>query len=250
MNSRGRDLIRQVDTNPVTPPAFTRPDPARGFVRILESTGSSNYYALLVNAKRRFAATGLLQVAYTWSTYKTTTEAENNVLQQDDLNKDDSYGYGSFDQRHRVVASGYTVLPGSVQIGGVLTARSAQPFNITTGRDNNVNGVSTDRPDLAPGARAGTADMLDRASFVDPGRRPGNLPRNAGRGLDFWQLDARVAKRFHIGRASADALIEAFNVTNRVNYGNPVGNLASSSFGRPNTALDARQVQLGVRLEF
>ena len=142
------------------------------------------------------------------------------------------------------MASGYTVLPGSVQIGGVLTARSAQPFNITTGRDNNVNGVSTDRPDLAPGARAGTADMLDRASFVDPGRRPGNLPRNAGRGLDFWQLDARVAKRFHIGRASADALIEAFNVTNRINYGNPVGNLASSSFGRPNTALDARQVQL------
>ena len=250
VRSTGRNLIRLVDTNPVLPPAFTRPDPARGFVRVLESTGFSDYDGLLVAAKSRLGDRGVLQVAYTLSRYKTTTEAENALPQQDDLNKDDSYGYGNYDQRHRAVISAYGMLPGEIQIGGVLTARSALPFNITTGRDNNRNGNTTDRPDLATGARAGTDDMLNRASFVDPGTRAGNLPRNAGRGASFWQLDARVAKRIRVGRAQAEALIEAFNVTNRVNYNSPVGNLASALFGRPNSALDARQVQLGVRFEF
>ena len=191
-----------------------------------------------------------MQVAYTLSAYKTTTEAENALPQQDDFNVDDSYGYGNFDQRHRAVISGYATLPFDIQVGGVLAARSALPFNITTGRDNNRNTNVNDRPDLAPGASVETSDMTDRTQFVDPGTRAGNLPRNAGRGPAFWQLDLRLAKRVRLGRASVEGLIEAFNVTNHVNFNNPVGNLASSLFGRPNSANDPRQVQLGVRIEF
>lgn len=220
VNSRGRNLIRIVDTNPVTPPTFTRPDPTRGFVRRLQGTGYSDYHGLLISGKSRFDR-AVLQVSYTLASYKTTTEAENALPQQDDFNVDDSYGYGNFDQRHRAVISGYATLPLDIQIGGVLAARSAVPFNITTGRDNNRNANSTDRPDLIPGARIGTADMTNRASFVDPGTRPGNLPRNAGRGSSFWQLDLRFAKRIRLGRASAEGLIEAFNVTNHVNFNNP-----------------------------
>ena len=92
--------------------------------------------------------------------------------------------------------------------------------------------------------------MLNRASFISPGTRPGNLPRNAGRGPSFWQLDARIAKRIRIGRAHAEVLVEAFNVANHTNFGTAVGNLASGLFGRPNSAFDARQVQLGFRFEF
>jgi hypothetical protein len=250
VNSKGRHLIRIVDTNAPVPPTFTRPDPTHGFVRRLESQGHSDYNGLLLGARGRLADRGVLQVAYTLSSYKTTTDAENAVYQQDDLNPDEAYGYGQYDQRHRAVIGGYYVLPLQIQIGGVLTARSGVPFNITTGSDNNRNGNINDRPDLAPGAKVGTDDMLNRASFVGPGARPGNLPRNAGRGPSSWQLDARVAKRIHIRRTQAEALVEAFNVTNRANFGAPVGNLASSLFGRPNNASDARQVQLGFRFEF
>jgi len=249
VNSRGRNLIRIVDTNPVTPPAFARPDPTRGFVRRLEGTGYSDYQGLLVSGKSRFKR-AVLQASYTLAKYKTTTEAENAVPQQDDFNINDSYGYGNFDQRHRAVISGYATLPLQIQIGGVLAARSAVPFNITTGRDNNRNANTNDRPDLVPGAQTGTSDMTNRASFVDPGARAGNLPRNAGRGPAFWQLDLRLAKRVRVGRASVEGLIEAFNVANHVNFNSPVGNLASALFGRPNTANDPRQVQLGVRFEF
>ena len=250
VNSKGRHLIRTVDTNPVMVPTLMRPDPARSFVRVLESTGYSNYHGLLVSGRGRLGTRGVVEAAYTLSRYKTTTESENSISHQDDLNKDDSYAYGNFDQRHRAVVSGYAPLPWQMQAGVVLVARSAQPFNITTGRDNNVNGVNNDRPDLAAGARVHTSDMTKRASFADPGRRAGSLPRNAGRGPSFWQLDVRVARVFRVGGVRAEALVEAFNVTNRVNFGNPVGNLASSAFGRPNAANDARQVQLGARFEF
>ena len=191
-----------------------------------------------------------MQASYTLASYKATTEAENALPQQDDFNIDDSYGYGNFDQRYRAVIGAYATLPLQIQIGGVLAARSATPFNITTGRDNNRNANTNDRPDLVAGAQVGTSDMLNRASFVDPGTRAGTLPRNAGRGPNFWQLDLRVAKRVRLGPVSVEGLIEAFNVTNHVNFNNPVGNLASALFGNPNTANDPRQVQLGVRVEF
>jgi hypothetical protein len=251
VNSKGRKLLRVLDTNPVTLPTFTRPDPTRGFVRVVESTGYSNYHALLLNGKGRLGSRGLVQLAYTLSDYKTTTESEAQVLQQDDLTKDDSYGYGNDDQRHRVVIGGYVTLPLQFEIGALLTARSGTPFNITVGTDINRNGTNNDRPDLAPGARVGTDDMRDRASFINPLNRPGNLPRNAGRGDGRWTLDARVGKRFTVRGWSAEALLEAFNVTNRVNFGSPVGNLAAgAAFGRPNSAADARQVQLGLRFDF
>jgi hypothetical protein len=250
VHSAGRDLIRIVDTNPVTPPTFTRPDPTRGFVRRLEGTGYSDYDGLLVTARGRLSSRGVVQASYTLASYKATTETEAALPQQDDFNVNDSYGYGNFDQRHRAVVGAYATLPFDVQVGGVITARSALPFNITTGRDNNRNANVTDRPDLVSGARVDTSDMLNRASFVDPGTRAGNLPRNAGRGPAFWQLDLRVAKRVRLGRASVEGLIEAFNVTNHVNLNSPVGNLASALFGTSNTANDPRQVQLGVRIEF
>jgi hypothetical protein len=46
---------------------------------------------------------------------------------------------------------------------------------------------------------------------------------------------------------------EAFNLTNRTNFGRPTSSLRSSSFGRPTAlATDAtpRQVELGFRLNF
>ena len=93
--------------------------------------------------------------------------------------------------------------------------------------------------------------MKDRASFVNPGRGfAGNLPRNAGRRPSYWTLDARIAKRFRFGAGSIEGIVEAFNLTNRVNYNGFQGSLASSQFGAPNSAFDARQVQLGVRFEF
>lgn len=250
VNSKGRKLIRIVDTNPVLPPTFTRPDPTRGFVRDLESTGHSNYQAVFFGVNKRFGNRGQIGGAYTISKGKTTNEAENGVYQQDDRTPDDAYGYNNFDQRHRMVLNGALTLPGGVQVGAVLMARTGTPVNITTGTDNNRNGVTNDRPNLAAGAEVGTDAMKNKASFIDPGTSPGNLPRNAGRGPGWWQLDMRVSKVFQFGRTRIEALVEAFNLDNHVNLNSWNGNLRSVNFGKSVTADIARQVQLGLRFGF
>ena len=83
--------------------------------------------------------------------------------------------------------------------------------------------------------------------------RVGNLGRNTIIGPDYLTLDVRVSKFVRIQRMKIEGFAEAFNVTNRVNFGSPTGNIRSGTFGKP-TALASgaapRQVELGFRLDF
>jgi hypothetical protein len=84
----------------------------------------------------------------------------------------------------------------------------------------------------------------------EPGTPLGNLPRNAGRGPAFWQIDVRVSKVIVVRKARLEILAEAFNLDNHVNLSNWVGDLASRDFGRSIAAWPARQVQLGLRVTY
>ena len=55
------------------------------------------------------------------------------------------------------------------------------------------------------------------------------------RGDPFFELDAKLAKNFKIGgRLNIQLVAQAFNLTNRANYGNNFGNdISSSTFGHP-----------------
>jgi hypothetical protein len=251
VKTRGRKLIRMVEANPTLPPSWIRQEPARGFVRELQATGYSDYQAMWVGVNKRWGTKGQIGGAYTLSSGKTTNEAENGLYSQDDRTPDDAYGYNGNDERHRVVLNGAYVLPGGVQVGAVLFARSGRPVNITLGTDPNRNGSFLERPNLAPGAEVGTDDMKQRSSFVTPTAGTfGDLPRNAGRGPSFWQLDVRLSKVFQLQKTRIEVLAEAFNVDNHVNRNNWISNLLNANFGKSITADIARQVQLGLRIGF
>jgi hypothetical protein len=50
-----------------------------------------------------------------------------------------------------------------------------------------------------------------------------------------------------------EGFLEAFNVTNRVNFGSPNGNPRASTFGRSTslaTGATPRQVEIGFRVDF
>ena len=142
-------------------------------------------------------------------------------------------------------------LPWGVQVGAVTYARSGRPLNVTTGTDINKNGSLLDRPNVVPGVKLGSDAMRQTTSYVLPtAGNLGDLPRNAGRGPDFRQIDVRISKVFRAGKVRAEVLAEAFNVTNHVNLDNWVGNLSSAKFGQSVSANIARQVQLGLRLDF
>jgi hypothetical protein len=144
------------------------------------------------------------------------------------------WGPTNNDVRHRIVANALYELPFGIQLGSILSANSAPPFNITTGRDANLDGSNNDRP-------AGTGF-------------------NAGRGDKYFTMDLRASKRFPIRTAQIEILWEMFNVFNTVNLVNYNGNQSSlpgqtaigrpTGFGQARTALDPFQGQLGVKVSF
>ena len=85
------------------------------------------------------------------------------------------------------------------------------------------------------------------------------IPRNAGKGSDFFTVSLRVSRGFRLsGGSRIEGLIEAFNLTDRVNpiTRNPTfgpGSYPSnpvSSFNTVTAVGDPRTIQLGVRVTF
>ncbi len=144
------------------------------------------------------------------------------------------WGPTANDVRHRFVSNVIYQLPWGVQIGTIVSANSAPPFNITLGTDVNRDGDNNDRP--------------------------AGVGYNDGRGDRFFQADIRTSKKVTIGRVSGELLWEMFNVFNTVNFNNYQGNQSSAAgqtatgiptgFGRPRQAFDPFQAQLGLKLTF
>ncbi len=248
---RGFDQLRRRDLN--APPDGTnrRPDATIGRRLIHESTGERKHHALLLTAERRFADRWRLQGAYTLASTKSDSEARNStVLPTDQYNLAADWAPADVDARHNLTVTGLVVLPLDIQLAGILQMRSAYPFNVTSGRDTNNDSRGGDRPDLDPNGAFPTNGVSDHGRFSIPANRPGTLPRNAFRGPNFRSLDLRVSKAFSVGRRRVELIAEAFNATNRVNYGGYTSSIQSAFFGRPQSAGDARQVQLGARVDF
>jgi hypothetical protein len=155
-------------------------------------------------------------------------------------------------------------------------AHSSGAFNITTGRDNNGDGVYSDRPAFAndlskPGVVATPWGLFD----PDPGPGATIIPRNFGRTPIEAGLDLSVSRTFGFGKGAAPAKADAApapaagakpappksrytlelrayvdNLLNRTNPGAPVGNLSSSLFRQSTRGSGPRIVNLGVTLTF
>jgi hypothetical protein len=245
--SRGYNQFNNRDLNPRDPATGSRPDPRYLRITQYETEGSSWYKALLMSIERRGGRGPAFGVSYTLA--DSVRDVEGFLfLAQDQLNPAAEKARASNNRRHQLVTHVRWTLPGGIQVAGLFSARSGQPFNVTTGRDSNADTETNDRPDLA----VPDGDPRDRATyFADFTNRVGNLPRNFATGDPFFTLDARVSKFQQLQGVRVEAFIEAFNVTNRVNFGTPVGNLRSASFGRATGIQGAmRQVELGLRVDF
>jgi outer membrane receptor protein involved in Fe transport len=254
VNSRGRNLYNAPDVNAPDPVTGLRPDPT--YLRITEyqTTGNSWYNALLVGfenrARGRWPQFG---VSYTLSKQDRDVE-DFGFTAQDNYNRAAEKGPASNDRRHQIVTNIVWTLPAAFQVGVFSQARSALPFNITTGTDNNRDtNTNTDRPDLADP----NGDPRSRATYdANFTGRTGNLSRNYGRGFPYFEAHVRLSKFLDLSRARMDRLelfVEALNLTNYVNLGTPQGNLRSAAFGQAtgiNNDSSPRQVEIGFRLDF
>ena len=212
----GRDL------NYPDPVTHLRPNPDTSLRQIIvtDTIGHSWYTGLQVGLQQRSTRYSY-SVAYTWSSSENDTDG-NRAFPQDQNDLLADRGPSPNDARHSATAGGTVPLPLGLQLATFVTAYSGLPYNVTTGRDSNSDGVPTnDRP-------AGTG-------------------RNSARGSAFFQADVRLSKFVDWGPRRLELLLEAFNLTNRSNWTSYNGNLSSSSFGIPGAAGPPRQIQIGVR---
>ncbi|MDX1978950.1 MAG: TonB-dependent receptor [Bryobacteraceae bacterium] len=147
---------------------------------------------------------------------------------------------------------------GGWQLSVLGTAHTGAPYGVTT-QQNTCECFSSgpQRADILrdPGLESGersTARWFDTAAFAQPGRfRFGNSARSIGRSPGRVNFDLGIMKNFKLNeRARLQFRGEMFNAFNHANFGNPGTAFGSPNFGSINNALDARIMQLGLKLYF
>jgi hypothetical protein len=146
------------------------------------------------------------------------------------------------------------------QVNGILGAFSGAPFTVTAdGTVLNTPGNPQTADLVGPvkkiGAIGANGFYLDPSAWAQPdGVRFGNTRPNQFRGPGGWNLDLSVFRSFPLGGTRRiEARVEASNVTNKINFGNPTGNLQSGDFMRIFGLYGAyaeRQVRLALRYSF
>jgi hypothetical protein len=233
------------------------------------SDGNSNYNAMNLELKRRFANNFTFLASYTWShSIDDSSDLQTLLKPQDNRNFRAERADSLFDQRHRFVFSGALTSPpawrgsdstmhrflADFTIAPIMEISSGRPFNILTGSDTNgdLQG-STDRPSFD------TAGVLFAPTTAFTA---GNLPRNSGITHSYMSLDLRVMRGIRFSEnVRLDLIAEGFNLFNRFNeaaanpdfrtvnaFGQRAGN--GRYYSQPTAVYDPRQFQFGVKLNF
>lgn len=223
--ARGRNQLALIDVN-YAGPGVPRRDPDFTQINEIQAEGRMNYRALQLGLSKRFSDRYSLTMAYTLSDTKRDTDG-HQFRPQDPRDLAAEYGPSDIDARHNFAGSTTWDAFWGTELGLAGRYRSALPYNVTTGTDDNGDLNVNDRP-------------------------PG-VSRNSERGESAWTIDLRLAKVFDLGQAQLEILGEAFNLLNHPSRASFVGNRRSPNFGEPTgvaTSFPPRQIQLGFRLDF
>ena len=142
------------------------------------------------------------------------------------------------------------------RLSGILTMRSGAWLNITTGLDNAMNGISNQRPNQISDDVYGAKTLgayLNRAAFSQPALGTfGNLQYRAIEGPGYWDISMAVSRILNMGNMrTLELRMEAFNLTNNFNWGDPATNINLGTFGRiTSMAGTPRIMQFGIKYGF
>jgi outer membrane receptor protein involved in Fe transport len=167
----------------------------------------------------------------------------------DDLSSE--RGLSDNDRRHRFVAAGDIGLYFlGLRLSGVYQYATYLPFNVTTGEDDNLDGITSDRP---PGVSRNTGAQTELASVNAYRQAHGMTPVATLNSPSLSQLDVRLYRPFVLkhGKGYGQAFLQIFNVFNRYNGGLVEGRVLASNFGAViSNAGPARSLELGFKMGF
>ena len=236
---------------PLDPAFALRPDLSEmASVRDEQSIGRSHYDGINFSYRQRMTHHFTLNANYTlaWANgYSTLASGFRNYpgLSTDPFAK---YNWGPTpnDERHHVTVSGLVDLPWGFQLAPILQFGSARPYALVNSSNTlNAGGGTYIYPVVVPtnnpkdyfafaGDNAGAQNCFYGVNGVAQGCTIAKY--DSLRGDPFFQLDLRLAKNFKLGEhVNLQLIAQAFNLTNRANYGNDYNNNIASpdTFGHP-----------------
>jgi len=283
----------------------TSANPFFSSISQIQSSESANYNALQVTVQQQLKAGFSVQGFWVWSKdlQSLDLDASGNTGNTASDEPEDNNNHhldrqrSDYDQRHVVAMSGvykphygfHNVIARQIVNGWTITAivrmQSGNPFNITTGSDTNQDGVSSDRPNLAPGfSRANVTDngrsrvamiknWVSASQFcvynatingvvacpqngAGPANSDGTVRQNPLDAPGRRSIDASIFRDFQITeRVKFQIRGESTNVFNLTNLPAPVGTLSSSTFGQVTSSYSGgsfgnRIIQVGGRILF
>ena len=273
-------------TNPgrPLPDDFFRPFPGYGTVTYYETSGTSNYNALQVQANRRFGAGFQFGLAYTWSKAMGLTAAEPGGVARYISRRVWNYGPLGFDQTHMFVLNYMWDLPrvsriwphraarylfDNWQLSGITTFASGVPSGISltttdgadiTGGGDGVRVLVLDRPVLPRGQRSFYRWFNTLAFGRPPVGSFGNAAATVFRGPGINNWDLTINKNIPVRSESRFIRVrcELYNAFNHTQYADvdnvarfdPAGNQVNARFGQVVSTRPPRVIQLSASFYF
>lgn len=279
VGNRGRDLLWNPNINQVpfevlaanaALPAAQRASenalrPYKGYSVISQrrSDAEANYNAMQLYFNKR-------RGVFNFTLGYTLSKAETNASgfgdnPEDPFNKDFNYGPASYDRRHVFVSTWTYRVPflrdrrdilgqalGGWEVSGITRFQSG-PFLTATG-NTSIGGRRADYVDgqdiqISDGDENG---WFNPGAFVRaPDTRRGTATVGQIEGPAYYVWDVSFRKKFSItSDVKLGLQADLFNLFNRVNLNNPNTNTTDANYARINGAGPARQMQIGLRLEF
>lgn len=142
------------------------------------------------------------------------------------------------------------------QVNGIFARYSGTPFTVSSaGTSLNAPGNSQ-TADLV-GAITQLGGIGPGNPYYDPAAwasvtavRYGTTGRNSVRGLRSSRLDFSVFRAFQIGMVRPEFRVQAFNLTNTPQLGNPASNVTGANFMQILSASGERNIPMGLRFSF
>lgn len=224
--------------------------PVLGSVRDESSIGRSRYDGLSVAFKQRLShhvsvnASYTLAGAYGYDVNPYHSYAKDPLKQ---LNPQD-WGPNPNDERHHITVSGVVKLPYGIDFAPVVQYGSARPYDITSphdytgyGNGSALYGVLVPVGDQSNYTYALTSGPDDAQHWAELRQAyfAGKLTTakwDSQRGNATFNLDTRLAKNIKLKKEGLNLqlIAQAFDLTNRANYGNDFGkNIKASNYKQP-----------------
>lgn len=242
---------KTVDINPRDLVTGLRPLPQWARIDQTQSNSDLKYRAVYTKLEKRFSRRNQFLVSYTW-----TKSDDNAPLARylDPFDHSIDFGPSNGERRHAVVASGSVLLPYTITVGMVWTARSQLPWSALAGRDLNGDTFNTD---LVPGTTRNSGSRDLNLTAVNVYRAANGLSPVTESQIESSALsiaDLRVSKSIKLqGTMKLDLVLQVFNFLNTKNLqdqyaGGRVNNALSASFGRILTARPMAQGEVAAKL--